>query len=293
MGWQDRQYDQGTGGVGGGQGGGFATRLSGRSAVTWLLVLNLAIHIVNSIFATGTRVGQTPYFTLWGNFNVTQAIEGGQVWRLFTYQFLHIDFFHLLFNMIGLYFFGPLLERWWGTRRFVVFYLLCGASGALLMLGLVYAEVIGKGAVLIGASGSIYGILIGAAVLYPKMRVMLLIPPIPMSLRTMALVFLGISFFSALAGSNDGGNAAHLGGAALGFLLVRKPGVLNFADRLNPQAIQDGYNQGRHERKLKQEQASREEIDRILAKVSEQGLHSLTKKEKKLLKEDTERLRKE
>ncbi|XAL98659.1 rhomboid family intramembrane serine protease [Phycisphaeraceae bacterium D3-23] len=260
--------------------------------MTWLLVLNLAIHIVNAIFATGTRVGQTPYFTLWGNFNVSQAIEGGQVWRLFTYQFLHADFFHLLFNMIGLYFFGPLLERWWGTRRFVVFYLLCGASGALLMLVLVYAGVIGKGAMLIGASGSIYGILIGAAVLYPKMRVMLLIPPIPMSLRTMALIFLGISLFSALAGSNDGGNAAHLGGAALGFLLVKKPGVLNFADRLSPQAIQDGYNQGRHERKVKNEQATREEIDRILAKVSEHGLHSLTKKEQKILKQDTERLRK-
>ncbi|MFI4861620.1 MAG: rhomboid family intramembrane serine protease [Phycisphaerales bacterium JB063] len=291
MAWQDRQYSDGAG-AGTGGGGGFGSRLTGKSAVTWLIALNAVIHIVDVIFATGTRVGQTPYFALWGNFNVAQAIEGGQVWRLFTYQFLHLDFFHLLFNMIGLYFFGPLLERWWGTRRFIVFYLLCGACGALLMLVLVYAGVIAKGAALIGASGSLYGILIGAAVLYPKMRVMLLIPPIPMSLRTMALVFLGISFFSALAGSNDGGNAAHLGGAALGFLLVKKPGLLNFADRLNPQAIQAGYNKGRFERKMKNEQASQAEIDRILAKVSEQGLHTLTRREKKALKQDTDRLRK-
>lgn len=259
--------------------------------MTWLLILNVVVYLMDSIMAGGTRVGQTPYLTLWGNFNVGQAVEGGQVWRLFTYQFLHAGFFHLLFNMIGLFYFGPMLERWWGSRRFTAFYLLCGASGAMLMLVLVYAGVIEKYSYLVGASGSIYGILIGAAVLYPKQQVMLLFPPIPMTLRTMALVFLAISLVSALAGSNDGGNAAHLGGAALGFLLVRKPSLLNFADRLSARAVQDGVTKGRYERRIKNEQASRAEIDRILAKVSDQGLQSLTKKEKKLLKQDTDRLR--
>ena len=117
------------------------------------------------------------------------------------------------------------------------------------------------------------------------------IPPIPMTLRTMAFVFLGISFFSALIGNNDGGNAAHLAGAGLGYFLVKKPGLLSWADRLSAQAIQDGYNQGRYEKKMKQEQASRAEVDRILAKVSEKGLQSLTKREKKILQQDTDRLR--
>jgi len=144
---------------------------------------------------------------------------------------------------------------------------------------------------LVGASGALYGVLIGAATLFPNQRVQLLIPPIPMSLRTMAIVFLAISFLSVVAGSNDGGNAAHLAGAALGFYLVKRPGLLNWADRLSPEAIQEGYNKGRYEKKLKQEQASREEVDRILAKVSEKGIQSLSKREKKILQQDTDRLK--
>ncbi|MFK7790515.1 MAG: DUF6576 domain-containing protein, partial [Phycisphaeraceae bacterium] len=107
----------------------------------------------------------------------------------------------------------------------------------------------------------------------------------------MAFVFMGISLLSVVAGTNDGGNAAHLAGAALGFMLVKRPSVLNWADRLSPQAIQDGYTQGRYEKKIKHEQATREEVDRILQKVSDKGLQSLTKREKKILQQDTDRLR--
>ena len=286
MGWEDRHYNQSSYGGGGGT---FA-RMSKGSVVMWLLGINCVIFIVDSIFATGSRVGQTAYLSYWGDFHVPSAVEGFQFWRFFSYQFLHGDFFHLLFNMIGLYFFGPMMERWWGSRRFLAFYLLCGFAGALPMVLLVYVNVIPSQAGLVGASGALYGILIGAAVLYPHQKVMLMIPPIPMTLRTMALVFLAISFFSALAGSNDGGNAAHIAGAALGFFLVKKPGLLNWADRFSPEAIQAGVNKGRHERKAKKQQATREEVDRILAKVSEKGIQSLTSREKKILQQDTERL---
>lgn len=289
MGWEDRHYNNDN--YGGGGGGAFGARLRGGSVVMWLLGINCVVFILDSIFAGGTRVGQTPYFTKWGALHVPSAIESFQLWRVVTYQFLHGDFFHLLFNMIGLYFFGPMMERWWGSRRFVAFYLLCGVGGALPMIALVYAGVIPSQAWLVGASGALYGILIGAAVLFPTQRVQLLFPPIPMTLRTMALVFLGISFLSVLAGSNDGGNAAHLAGAGLGFLLVKRPSVLNWADRMSTQAIQDGYRTGRYEKKVKKEQATREEVDRILAKVSDKGLQSLTAKEKKILQQDTDRLR--
>jgi len=193
------------------------------------------------------------------------------------------------------------MERWWGSRRFLVFYLLCGLGGvvpytvmALAAPGVIqpnlqpeFARYIG----LVGASGAIYGILIGCAVKFPHQEVRLIFPPIPMKMRTLALVFLGLAVFSVIAGTpNAGGELAHLGGALFGYLLVKKPGVLNAADRLNPQAIQDGYNKGRYERKVKREEQGRAEIDRILAKVSEHGLQSLTKKEQKLLKQDTERL---
>ena len=285
MGFQDRHYNQDGGG------GAMMGRLRGGSVVTWLLIINCVVFVLDGILTHGTRVPDWMKPLMIGWFSVDQAVYGGQVWRFVTYQFLHGGFMHLLFNMIGLYFFGPLMEQWWGSKRFLVFYLLCGIAGALPMILLVVTGVFPQEVVLVGASGAIYGVLIGAATLFPNQRVQLLIPPIPMSLRTMAFVFLAISFLSVIAGSNDGGNAAHLAGAALGFFLVKKPGLLSWADRFSAQSIQEGYNQGRYEKKMKQEQASREEVDRILAKVSEKGLQSLTKREKKILQQDTDRLR--
>jgi len=303
MGWQDRQYEQGRGGGFGGGRSGFASG-GGKSVVTWLLIINVVVFLLDMILSSGSRVPRwmSPYFM--GRFTVDEAVYGFQVWRIFTYQFLHADFMHILFNMIGLYFFGPLMEKWWGSRRFLAFYLLCGIGGvipytlaATLAPGVIHTDLpveLARHIGLVGASGSIYGVLIGCAVKYPTMEVRLLFPPIPMKMRTMAMVFLTLALVSVVAGTpNAGGELAHLGGAALGFLLVLKPRVLNFADRLSTEAIQDNVNKGRFERKVKREQASRTEIDRILAKVSDQGLQSLSKKEKKLLQQDTDRLRKD
>lgn len=291
MSWEDRHYNKG-GYNDGHSGGGFGSRMRSGSVVMWLLIINVVVFVVDGILSSGTRVPEWASPFMLGYFSTDKAVFGGQVWRFVTYQFLHGDFFHVLFNMIGLYFFGPMMEQWWGSRRFLAFYLLCGVCGAVPMISFQVAGVFDPVIPLVGASGALYGVLIGAAALFPHQRVQLIFPPIPMTLRTMAFVFLGISFFSVLAGSNDGGNAAHLAGAGLGFLLVKKPGLLNWADRLSTQAIQDGYHKGKYERKVKQEQASREEIDRILAKVSEKGVQSLTNKEKKALQQDTERLNK-
>ena len=311
MGWEDRHYNQEGGGFGGGGGGGAGAlgRLGGgKSVVTILLITNVVVFVLDSILSGGSRIPgwASPY--LQGRFSIEEGVYGFQLWRIITYQFLHADFFHILFNMIGLFFFGPLLEQWWGSKRFLAFYLLCGISGAFFytVIGIVAPSVIldpgmpvpegftaamVKQIGLIGASGSIYGILIGAAVLYPQMTVRLLIPPIPMKMRTMAIIFLVISLLSVLAGTlNAGGDLAHLGGAALGFLLVKNARLLNWADRMSAQAIQDGYTKGRYEKKVKKEQATREEVDRILAKVSDKGLQSLSSREKKILQQDTDRL---
>jgi len=293
MGWEDRDYYREP------AGGGIGGRLTGHSVVTWLLGINAVVFLLDSVLSSGSRTGSWASLSAWGNFNIAQGIFGFQFWRLVTYQFLHADFFHILFNMIGLYFFGPMLERWWGSRRFVAFYLLCGISGAAVMMGL--AAVPGllgvtTGTPLVGASGSLFGILAGAAVLYPHQRVMLLFPPVPMTLRTMALVFLGLATLSLIAGSpNAGGEAAHLGGALLGWVLVRHPRWLDFADgggRSGPA----GSPLGRLKRKLAESQRRQleeedREVDRILEKVRRQGLQSLSRKEKKLLARATERQR--
>ena len=272
-------------------GGGIGGRLSGQSVVTWLLIANVAVFLWDGIFGEAMR-GSFLAIGPWAYFSPEEAIVGGQVWRFLTYQFVHAGFMHILFNMIGLYFFGPLIEQWWGPKRFLVFYLLCGASGALVatLLGLVPGlGVFDRTTVLMGASGALFGILAGCAVLFPRQRVQLLFPPVPMTMRTMALVFLGIAAVSVLAGSqNAGGEAAHLGGALLGFVLAKNGGWLNWADRFSPEAISAGVNDGRHRRQVQKREATEAEVDRILAKVQAQGLQSLTKKEKRTLNQATE-----
>ncbi|MEO1237042.1 MAG: rhomboid family intramembrane serine protease [Planctomycetota bacterium] len=281
-----------------GGGGGLFGRLGSHSVVTWLLGINFVVFVWESIFGTAMR-GSFLALGPVGFFSVDTAVYGGQVWRFLTYQFLHGGFLHLLFNMIGLFFFGPMLEQWWGSRRFLAYYLLCGVSGAVVasLLGAVPGlGIFPVGAALIGASGAVFGILAGCAVLFPHQRVQLLFPPIPMTMRTMALIFLAISALGVIAGSaNAGGDAAHLGGALLGFALTKKAGLLNWADRVSPGAItgapgavRDKVNAGRSERKLARERADEAEVDRILAKVAESGLHSLTAKEKKTLNRATE-----
>lgn len=296
MAWHERDYNQenlgGFGGRGGGGGASIGGRLSGASVVMWLLGINAVVYLLDGVLSSGARTqGISPYD--WGNFNLEQGIYGLQLWRLVTYQFLHHGFMHVLFNMIGLYFFGPMLEKWWGSRRFLAFYLLCGVSGAAVMTLLSFVPgllMVGPQTTLVGASGSVFGILAGAAVLFPHMRVMLLFPPIPMSMRVMALMFMGLAFLSVMAGTpNAGGEAAHLGGALLGFLLVKYPRSLDWADRFSPSAIQDGMNKGRFERKKKREAAGQEEVNRILDKVREKGIASLTRKEKNTLNAETER----
>jgi len=289
MSWRDRDYNQD--GFSGSRGG-FGGRLGGGSVVTWLLGINCVVFLLDGVLSSGVRTsGASP--TYWGNFNVAQGLYGLQLWRWVTYQFLHHGFMHILFNMIGLYFFGPMLERWWGSRRFLAFYLLCGVSGAAVMTLLSFIPgliLVGPHTTLVGASGSLFGILAGAAVLFPHQRVMLLIPPIPMTMRTMALLFMGLAFLSVMAGTpNAGGQATHLGGALLGFVLVKNARWLDWADRFSPSAIQHGVNKGRFERKRKRELADRAEVDRILDKVRDKGLASLTRKEKRVLNEATER----
>jgi len=286
MGADNRDYFRNNDSCDSGGGG----RLKPYSMVMWLLGINFAVFVWESVFGTAMR-GSFLAIGSWSYFSVDKAIYGGQVWRLLTYQFIHADFFHILFNMVGLYFFGPMIEQWWGRKRFLAFYLLCGVSGALVAMALGAIPGLGifpSGASLVGASGAIFGILVGCAALFPHQRVQLLFPPIPMTLRTMAIIFLGIAVMRVIAGSaNAGGEAAHLGGAILGFVLVKNAAWLNWADRFSPESIKDNLNDGRFQKKVEKQRAAEAEVDRILAKVAASGLQSLTKKEKKTLNDET------
>jgi membrane associated rhomboid family serine protease len=287
MSWQDRQYNQKPN-----MGGGFTGARPRASMVTWLLGLNFAILILDGVLGGSTR-GSSLAPIMWGHFSIEKGVHELQLWRWLTYQFIHDGFMHLLFNMIALYFFGRLLEGWWGSRRFLAFYLLCGMSGAVLFSLLTLVPNLikaGPNSILVGASGSIFGILAACAVLFPHQRVMLLIPPIPMSMRTLAILFLCIAFLSVIAGSqNAGGEAAHLGGAVLGWILVRRPNLLNFADGLSgllPRKPAKRPGPGIQRQSAVDEDAL---VNKVLDKVRDHGLQSLTAREKKILQNATDR----
>jgi membrane associated rhomboid family serine protease len=141
-------------------------------------------------------------------------------YQVVTYAFMHGDFAHLFFNMIGLWTFGAELERLWGPKRFLQFYfasLLTAALTQLLvtwLLGSVYPTV--------GASGALFGLLLAFGMLFPNRQVMLIIPPIPLKAKTLVLIFGGLALLLGVTGTASGiAHFAHLGGMVGGFLMIR------------------------------------------------------------------------
>jgi len=240
-------------------------------AVKWLLIINVAVFVLQML--------AYEFIITWFSVFPKTAFMALQPWRLITYQFLHGGPMHLFFNMLVLYFFGPLLERMWGSRRFVTFYLVCGAMGGIVYPLLVFTGRLTAG-YLIGASGAIYGMLAAGAVLFPQVRVLFMFV-IPMSLRTLAFVLVAMSLISFAGGQNAGGEAAHLAGMAAGFAYVLGRPWLE--GRLRTQR------KGGWAKKMERERQFQVEVDRILAKVHTSGIKSLTFREKKVLKEATQR----
>jgi membrane associated rhomboid family serine protease len=149
---------------------------------------------------------------------------GFMPWQLLTYGFLHGDFGHLFFNGLALFMFGGPIEEVWGRKRFLTYFLICVAGAGALQLALVSSGVLGDGGPFptLGASGGVYGLLLAYAMLFPHQRVMLLIPPIPMKARTLAIVFGVIALVSGLMSSGSGiAHFAHLGGMLFGWLVIR------------------------------------------------------------------------
>ena len=225
-----------------------------------------------------------------------------EFWRFIGFQFLHVGLMHLLFNLVPLYFFGPMVERYLGPKRYLAFYLLCGIFGALMYLllnlggyivGSVFQQNIAIPGLLfnsthtplVGASAGVFGILMAGAFLAPRVTVLLFFF-LPMQLRTLAYALVAIAFFMVLRGGNNaGGEAGHLGGAMAGFYFIRHPhhlhGFFDIVGRIDPTS--------HHYRSSSRRVPKRSQIDRILEKINARGLHSLTAKEKRILREASEK----
>ena len=274
-------------------------RLDGTPVTKWLLISNIAVFLVDVLLRKPVPgLGEVSPLGIYGWFTIDAAIMHGQVWRLLTFQFLHGNGWHLLFNMWALFMFGPLLERWFRSKPFAVFYLLTGVAGALVYSIMVQLPALLPdgmlGDRLVGASAGIFGILVGVAVIAPTGVVRLLFPPIAMKMRTFALVFLGIDVFIVLTnGGNAGGSAGHLGGALAGFLLLKIPLARNWLSGLGSGVKREPKTVVRRRRqfepKLRPSSAvvdddDPSEVDRILDKINQEGLQTLTDKEREVLK---------
>jgi membrane associated rhomboid family serine protease len=223
-----------------------------------------------------------------------------QPWTLLTYMFVHGNFMHLLFNMLGLFFFGPPLEARWGSREFIKFYLICGIGGAILSFLFVSSSIV-------GASAAVYGVMLAFAMNWPDTPIYIWgIFPVP------AKILVGImavfSLFSAFGGGGryDGvAHFAHLGGfvAAWAYLKWdrkrRGSGMQKFRKMMTKRrlTVVPGGKEpstavpSRSEPRAAPDDVLLDQLDRVLDKINSSGMSSLTAEERKLLEDVSNRYR--
>jgi len=247
-------------------------------AVKWLLLTNIIVFLLDALTTDPTKPGPGLFERFFALIPASPLLTL-QVWRLITYQFLHRGLGHIFFNMLGLFFFGSPLERHWGTKKFLIFYLVCGVAGGVFYILLVVTGFLPVGS-LVGASGSVLGVLTACAILFPHIKVFLFPIPFPVPIRVVAV---GLICFSAVIilskGKNAGGEAAHLAGIAAGTFYV-----LSDSWRTS---LKLRFKSSQWDKRVESERWLRIEVDRILKKVHDSGLHSLTPDEKRILKKAT------
>jgi len=150
--------------------------------------------------------------------------EAFQPYQIVSHMFMHSSVGHLFFNMLSLFFLGPYVERYLGSKRFLILYLASGFGAVVAHMGVDYYQYL-EGTLhmipVVGASGAVYGVLLAFAYLFPDVKLMLMIPPIPVKAKYLALGLIAYDLYSGVVRSGTGiAHFAHLGGALTGILLV-------------------------------------------------------------------------
>lgn len=195
--------------------------LSTPPVVKNLLIINTLVFMVTALLPIGHLIDYkcALYFV---------SSQYFEPYQFFTYMFLHASFGHLFFNMFALWMFGRVLEVDLGSRRFLTFYVVCGIGAAVIQQLVNWGEMsyMASSAILntptVGASGAVFGILLGFGLLHPNSMIMLLIPPMPIRAKYFVIVYGALELF--LGVYNPGSSIAHfahLGGMLWGYMLLR------------------------------------------------------------------------
>ena len=284
-----------------------------------LLIINGIVFIVNNLLLANLVVGGIPaeliitrYFALipLSGVDLMRNMVTGEIirasfypWQLVTYLFLHGGFWHIFMNMFFLWMFGMEIENLWGSKKFLLFYLLCGVGGGILQL-LVQLLAGYETAPTIGASGAVFGVMVAFAMLFPN-RYIYIYFLIPVKAKYLIAFLIVIEFLSVGQPSLIA-HVVHIGGSLVAFLFImfdkespfsfkRFVGTIKrpafgsthsggFRKKIyNKPDVEDADFYEIKNHKDENLNVSQEEIDRILDKISQSGYQNLTDREKKIL----------
>jgi membrane associated rhomboid family serine protease len=206
------------------------------SAVVNLIIINVIVFVAMNLLENmrnNPNAGVLDqYLPLWNPFDPRN--DNFKIWQPVTSMFVHADFMHLLFNMIGLFFFGRMLEQAFGTKRFLIYYFVCGIGASLIYIAWAvfsYYRDLSHGDIFeaftnfspcVGASGAVFGLLMGAAMLFPNTQ-FLIYGIIPMRLGVMALLYGTYELFMIIRDlpQDRVAHIAHVGGLIFGFIMLK------------------------------------------------------------------------
>ena len=276
-----------------------------------LVVKNLLI--INGIFFLATIAMDTVWHVDLAKYFGLHYIGASDFrpYQFVTYMFMHGSFAHLFFNMFALWMFGNAIENTWGSKRFLIYYMVCGIGAGLvqeLVQYIQYADAfVGYDRVRIsanqvvavadylnmlttvGASGAVYGILLAFGMTWPNSRIYIYFA-IPIKAKWFVIIYGLLELFSGFRGVDNVAHFAHLGGMIFGLMLIlywRKDEfkwTSKFKIKKNKNFDYQSYNRPKSDEQFNQERADdQKKIDEILDKISKNGYESLTKEEKDFL----------
>ncbi len=246
----------------------------GRNVINKIIAANVAVFILQLVL-------QKTSFEQWFALYPEKVLTRGYIWQLFTYMFLHGDIFHIGFNMLIIWMFGTHLEKIWGSKQFLKYYLICGLGGALFSFIFAYNNAV------IGASAAGYGILIAYAILFPYNQIYIF-GIFPIRARTLVIILACMEFLTGLSGQDGIAHFAHLGGMATGLIYIHSDHrtgkfwnkIKKLLDSFPLKIKFDNENENNDP-----EKSNRNKVDSILDKISEKGYGNLTETEKRILEQ--------